>query len=576
MSLDMTSSQTLAISLGQWSSAGRKPENQDFFGAIVPEGAALTLKGITLAVADGISSSTKGREAAEIAVQGLMADYYSTSDAWTVKTAASCVIAATNAWLHAKSRAAHVEDIDQGWVTTLSAIILKARQAHIFHVGDSRVWRLAGRSLEQLTTDHNIPNGAGGVYLNRAMGATAQVEIDHITLPLAVGDVFVMTTDGVHPAMTGAQVAACLDTHDDLDVAAKALGRAAHDLGSQDNLTVQILRIEALPPPQAADLTADVEALPFPDLPKADDVIDGYQVERSIHANARSHIYLARAPDGARVALKIPSVAMRGDAAYRRRFVMEEWIARRVESPHLLRAVPAPQRRTKFYVLSEFIEGQTLRQWMHDHPKATLQEVRDIVDQLIRGTRALHRRQMLHQDLRPENVMINTAGTVKIIDFGATFVAGVAETAQVPPGQDILGTMQYAAPEYFAGERAGPSADLYAIAVIAYEMLTGRLPYGTQVAQVRRRADLAALRYVPARDDTNGVPDWIDAALRRAVHPVAARRQASMSEFLADLKRPSAQWSRQAAPPLMARHPLAFWKTLCAVLGVIVLLLLTR
>lgn len=573
---EMKVPQTLTISLGQWSSAGRKAENQDFLGAIMPSGATLALKGITLAIADGISSSSKGREAAEIAVKSLLTDYYSTPDAWTVKPAASCVIDATNGWLHSKSRAAHVEDIDHGWVTTLSAMILKSGQAHIFHVGDSRVWRLSGRSLQQLTTDHVISNGSEGHHLSRAMGAGPQVEIDYIAAPIAVGDIFVMTTDGVHAAMTGPKVVSILDNASSLDQAAQNLGQAAYEMGSADNLTVQIVRVDTLAPPQAADLLADTAALPCPALPKAGDVIDGYEIKRAIHANARSHIYLAHAPDGTQVAFKIPSVDLREDPDYRRRFLMEEWIVRRVENTHVLSAVAPPEKRTKFYVLSEFIEGQTLRQWMHDHPRASLQEVRDIIAQLINGVRAMHRRQMLHQDLRPENVMIDTSGTIKIIDFGSTFVAGVAETAQTPPRQEILGTMQYAAPEYFAGERAGPASDLYSIGVIAYEMLTGRLPYGTQVAHVRARKDLRSLHYVSARDDTNGVPDWVDAALKRAVHPVAANRHAVMSEFLADLKRPSALWSRQAARPLIERNPLTFWKTLSAVLGLIILILLTH
>ncbi|MEP5633788.1 MAG: bifunctional protein-serine/threonine kinase/phosphatase [Tateyamaria sp.] len=576
MSLDMPPPQTLAISLGQWSSAGRKPENQDFYGAIIPVDNALTLKGVTVAIADGVSSSKWGREAAEIAVKGLLTDYYSTPDTWAVKPAASAVIAATNAWLHGKSRAAHVEDIDHGWVSTLSALILKARTAHIFHVGDSRVWRMAGRSLEQLTTDHNVPNGADGHYLNRAMGAAPQVEIDCITTPISIGDVFLMTTDGVHVAMKGSKVVDILNATADLNTAAQAIGQTAHDLGSKDNLSVQIIRVDGVPPPLAADLVSDLARLPCPDLPKTGDVIDSYVIKRPIHANARSHIYLAQAPDQTLIALKIPSVDLRDDPDYRRRFMMEEWIARRVQNPHLLATVPAPTHRTKFYVLSEYITGQTLRQWMHDHPQAQLQDVRDIIAQLISGTRAMHRRQMLHQDLRPENVMIDASGTVKIIDFGSTFVAGVAETAQTPPSQNILGTLQYAAPEYFAGAQTGPASDLFSIGVIAYEMLTGRLPYGTQVSQVRSQKDLHRLHYQTAHDAGNAVPDWVDDALKRALHPNAAHRQSSMSEFLGDLMRPSTKWSRQTARPLMEQNPLAFWKTLCAVLGLIILFLLTR
>ena len=144
----------LRVTVGQYSSAGRKAANQDFHGAIVPDGAALTMKGVALAVADGISSSPVGHVAGERAVKSFLTDYYCTSDAWTVKTAASRVIDATNSWLHAQSR--HVEDRDLAHVTTLSALVLKGSRAYIFHVGDSRISRCVGQDLEPLTDEHRL------------------------------------------------------------------------------------------------------------------------------------------------------------------------------------------------------------------------------------------------------------------------------------------------------------------------------------------------------------------------------------------------------------------------------------
>ena len=109
----------LAITIGQYSDKGAKAENQDFYGAIIPDGPALALKGIAIAIADGISSSAFGRIAAESAVRSFLTDYYATSDAWTVKTAASRVIAATNSWLHGETRRASIAsaaagDLDRG------------------------------------------------------------------------------------------------------------------------------------------------------------------------------------------------------------------------------------------------------------------------------------------------------------------------------------------------------------------------------------------------------------------------------------------------------------------------------
>lgn len=129
MPKDTLSPDTLVVSIGQYSSAGTKPENQDFHGAVMPTGSALTLKGITLAVADGISSSAISAEASETAIKSLLMDYYATPDAWTVQTAASRVIAATNAWLFGQNTA--ISDINAGRVCTLSALILKLSLIHI-------------------------------------------------------------------------------------------------------------------------------------------------------------------------------------------------------------------------------------------------------------------------------------------------------------------------------------------------------------------------------------------------------------------------------------------------------------
>src|SRR6186713_1806220 len=147
----------LRISIGQHSDRGRKKSNQDFHGAMIPAAPLLGIKGIAVALADGISSSPVSREAAESAVKGFLTDYYCTSETWSVKTSAQRVIAATNSWLHAQTRRSqHSYDKDKGYVCTLSAMIIKSSAAHIFHVGDSRICRVVGSTLEQLTDDHRV------------------------------------------------------------------------------------------------------------------------------------------------------------------------------------------------------------------------------------------------------------------------------------------------------------------------------------------------------------------------------------------------------------------------------------
>src|SRR5258708_25539288 len=146
--------------------------------------------------------------------------------------------------------------------------------------------------------------------------------------------------------------------------------------------------------------------------------------------------------------------------------MMEEWVARRVDSPHVLKPC-LPSRRRKFlYVVMEYIDGQTLTQWMIDNSVPALETVRGIVEQIAKGLRAFHRKEMLHQDIRPDNIMMDDAGTVKIIAFGSTRITGVVEAAPSGNRNDILGTQQYTAPEYFLGEPATSRYDLFSLGVI--------------------------------------------------------------------------------------------------------------
>src|SRR4051812_31427458 len=147
----------LKVSVGQHSDKGRKEVNQDFHGVLIPTEPLLTSKGIAIALADGIGSSEVSQIASEFAVGGLLEDYYCTSEAWSVKKSVERVLTATNSWLHSKTRQSPYRyEQDKGYVCTLSALVLKGATAHVFHVGDSRIYRVAGDSLEQLTQDHRV------------------------------------------------------------------------------------------------------------------------------------------------------------------------------------------------------------------------------------------------------------------------------------------------------------------------------------------------------------------------------------------------------------------------------------
>jgi serine/threonine protein phosphatase PrpC/predicted Ser/Thr protein kinase len=568
----------LKISVGQYSDKGRKEAQQDFHGVYIPHEPQLSSKGIAVAVADGISSSDVSHIASESAVASLLDDYYCTSDAWSVKTSVERVLTATNAWLYSQTRQGQGRyDRDRGYVCTLSAVVFKSSTAHIFHVGDTRVYRVHENVLEQLTNDHRVSVSPSQSYLGRALGVDGHLDIDYRTIQIERGDAFLLATDGVYEYIDASVVNAAIDDcAGDLNRAAKAIVEEAYQRGSADNLTAQIIAIDELPTPEANEMVRQLSELPFAPTLEARATIDGYKVVREIHASSRSHIYLAvDTANDSQVILKTPSIDLRDDPAYLERFLMEEWVARRINNAHVLKPCLQTRKRNYLYVAMEFIDGQTLAQWMIDNPKPELETVRGIVEQIAKGLRAFHRLEMLHQDLRPENIMIDHTGTVKIIDFGSTRVAGVMEASTALSRNDILGTEQYTAPEYFLGEGGSSHSDIFSLGVITYQMLSGRLPYGTTVSKCRTKQAQMKLLYDSVLDDKREIPAWIDDVLRKAVHPDPSKRYDQVSEFVFDLRHPNQEFLSRTRPPLIERDPLLFWKSVSLILLLIVVLLLS-
>ena len=569
----------LKVSIGQYSDKGRKKINQDFHGVYIPEEPQLTSKGIAIALADGISSSDVSQVASEATVTGFLEDYFCTSEAWSVKKSAHRVLVATNSWLYSQTQQGRYRfDKDRGYVCTLSAMIIKSTTAHIFHLGDTRVYRLRDNALEQLTNDHRLWVSQDKSYLSRAMGINAQLEIDYDALQVDRGDVFLFVTDGIYESVSSRFMVKVINEQGaDLDAAAKIISEEAYQQGSTDNLTTQIVRVDELPSQNVDEIYQQLTELPFPPILDARMDFDGYKIIREVHASSRSHVYLAVDNEtDIQVIIKTPSIDLQGDSAYLERFLMEEWIAKRMNSAHVLKPCAQTRKRNYIYIVTEFIDGQTLTQWMIDNRKPSLETVRGIIEQIAKGLRAFHRLEMLHQDLRPDNIMIDGTGTVKIIDFGSTKVAGIMEITTPIKQNNRLGTAQYSAPEYFLGENGTSRSDLFSLGVIAYQMLTGNLPYGVQVAKATTKAAQKKLKYSAVSHDDREIPVWIDETLRKAVHPDPYKRYDELSEFLYDLRHPNKKFLSKTRPPLMERDPVIFWKSVSLILAIIIVILLNK
>lgn len=557
---------TLAVRYGQQSLAGKKAENQDALGCSVPGNPVmLENKGIVCALADGISSSEQARQASHAAVTGFIEDYFSTPDSWSVKQSGGKVLTAINVWLCGQSQ--QFRDSNRGLATTFSAVVLKSTTAHLFHVGDARIYLLRGQTLEQLSSDHRIQLSEDKTYLGRALGVDYALDIDYKSLPIEAGDCFLLLTDGVYEWLSDSQLKKLLMDDADLHDCAAAICQKALDQGSTDNVSCQILQVTAVPAPAADEVYARLTALPFPPELYEGVILDGYRVIKELHASSTSQLYLAIDSDsGQKVVLKTPSVNFEDDPAYLGRFQLEEWIGRRIDHPHVVRVIEQQRPRRFLYYVLEYVEGRTLEQWLDDDGPFSLQTVRQLLPQLISGLRAFHRLDMLHQDIKPGNVLLTDDGVLKIIDFGSTKIAGIADIATPVERKTLLGTKHFTAPEYLLGEPGSPASDQFSLGVLVYQLLSGRLPYGNGYAKARQPQQLNRLNYQPLTEYQSGIPHWVDKAIRRAVQFNSLRRYEALSEFEADMKKPNPAFLREDQAPLLERHPLVFWRSISLIL----------
>jgi serine/threonine protein phosphatase PrpC/predicted Ser/Thr protein kinase len=556
----------LSLTVGQHSRAGLKADNEDCIGIRIPDQPALTLKGVVAVIADGVSAAEAGKEASEMCVRNFISDYYATPDAWSVKTAGQKIVLALNRWLVGQSQI-------KGHVSTLSALILKSQTGYIFHVGDTRIYRLRKGNLECLTTDHSIHINKDTVYLSRAMGMDNHLEMDFQQFALEQDDVFFLSSDGVHDFISHKNIQQALLSSSDYNVTCEQLVEKALAAGSGDNLSCQILRVNALADGNNQEVYEKLSDLPFPPELEKGQILDGLTVIKTLYASPRSQVYLVKNVENKRLILKTPSVNFEDDPAYIERFILEQWIGKRIESPYVVKII-APEKTTALYTLMEYVDGITLEQWIKENPKPDINEVVRLTELISRGIRALHRKDILHQDIKPDNIILDKDGVPKIIDFGSCYAAGIEEIDAPFEREQALGTAVYSAPETRFRLRKTKKSDFFSLAVVVYEMLTGEFPFGDQLEKLKDQRKLSSLKYRSAMLFNPMVPDWMDQAIKRALSPQPELRQDAMSEFVFDLQQPNKQYKSQTFVPLSQRNPLKFWQGVVVLQAILILFLL--
>ena len=566
----------LHLEFGGYSDAGRKESNEDAFTAVLPDKhSARKYKGAAACIADGVSCSQNAQLASQTAVNNFAVDYFSTPDFWTVEQSASKVIGSINSWLY--QQGAQKQTRVDGYLTTFSALIIKSHTAHVLHAGDSRIYLYRDGQLDLLTKAHSYQQGDEN-YLTRALGIENGIHLDYKPLGIKLNDRFLLSTDGVHDTLSEEQLVKHLAKKtENLEALAKGIGQQALEQGSDDNISCLIVDVASLPIERLEEVYNDLTKLTIPPVLEKGNKIDNFQITRVLHSGTRSHVYLARDlnNDEQRV-LKMPSINFEDDVAYLDSFAREEWIGRKISSDKIMKILNPPLDTKFLYHVSEYIEGKTLRQWMIDNPKPDFDQVRELVDGMISAVRVLQRDKMVHRDLKPENFIINRDGHIILIDLGTVQISGIKEIEQ-PNFEEIpVGDIGYIAPEYLIHNAATPLSDLFSIACIAYEMLTGQLPF--KVIKTNRYYpnsynswDYKSLKKLDLK--RKDIPGWVDNVLKKALSARPENRYQAMSEFQKDLRTPGQDiLTPEKFVPLIERNPLRFWQVVSLLLFMLIII----
>lgn len=549
---------SLQLSFAQASAIGPREENQDALRLVTPAPALAASKGYLFAIADGVSQCADGGLAARSTLQALALDYYATPETWGVAQALDRLLLAQNRWLQANGGG-------QPLLTTVSALVMRGRRFTLAHVGDCRVYRWHADRLQRVSEDHVWDQPGMQHVLKRALGLDQHLVLDFLDGELRVDERFVLLSDGVWAVLGDTAIAAILRDQPDLDSAAQTLVKAAHLAGSQDNASALLVRVDALGETSIGDALIHLQQWPLPPPLKPGQDFEGWHVESIVGQSQQSLLYRVRDAHQQPWLLKTLPGSLRDDHLAGQALLSEEWFLKRVAGRHFPEVHAAGQRQHLYYVMREYA-GSTLAQLFTLSGPLPLAQWRELAERLLKAVGLLHRRQILHRDIKPDNLLLGDDRELRLLDFGLAWCAGLSEDQPCT----LPGTPSYIAPEAFRGERPTPQQDLYAVGVTLYYLLTGHYPYGEIEAFQRPRFGMPVSpgRYRP------DLPEWLTQSLERAVAADPAQRFETAEEWLLVMEQGERRSLNVRPRPLLEREPLKVWRTLALVSLVLNLVLL--
>jgi serine/threonine protein phosphatase PrpC len=485
---------------------GLRPHNEDSLLFWASAEAEEHARGAIALLADGVGGQGGGEVASELAVKTALQTFH---DADGTATDNQLLWHLFNAANLAVYDAGMQREQSDRMATTLTVSLLRRNEVAIGHVGDSRTYLVRQGEIRQLTSDHTYVamqlkmrlisreeamSSDLRAMLTRSIGQNPTIQVDYNRSVLRSRDVIIQCTDGLHACVTDHELRDCVNRMSPHD-ACEFLVRLAEKRGSQDNISLQVIRADNVP--RVGYYRGSVAYYATPPKPVSEELQVGqvlderFEITAVVNRSAMSSVFKAKdLKTGSAVALKVPLPSLEGDPGSFSRFERENEIGLRLDHPSILKFIAVDDtRKSRPYLVMEFLEGQTLERLMQQIKPLPESDALPIVSQVCDAMDYLHRNNVVHRDLKPQNIMLCTDGSVRIMDFG---IAKAAASRRITFGgfSPTMGTPDYMAPEQVKGQRGDERTDIYSLGAILYEMVTGRVPFEGQNAYTVMNARL--------------------------------------------------------------------------------------
>jgi serine/threonine-protein kinase len=533
-------------------------------------------------MADGVGGRNRGEIASALAVQCAL-DVFCTADASTdprkvIRQAFD--LASKTIYDDAMKNPAEGQ-----MCTTLTAAVLRHNEVTIGFVGDTRAYIVRRRGIEQITTDHNqvgfrlkyglikendAMTSPDRSLLTRSMGSEPICRIEFVKREVYKDDILVLCTDGLYGFATDVEILD-LVTHHEPAEAANLLLKLVEKRNGEDNISIQVIRINEV---HRAIFFRGVKTGYFKNKTvenkaeyDAGAVLDDrFEIAECVSRSGMACIYKARdRKTGQTVAVKVPHMQFESDIAGSTRFEREEEIGKALHHPLVLKIIPVEEQKSRPYIVMEYLEGRTLAEVLKETKPLPEADAAAIASRICEALDYLHKQNVVHRDLKPQNIMLCQDGSIRIMDFG------IAKSAQARRMTFVgftpaMGTPDYMAPEQVQGKRGDERTDIYSLGAILYEMATGATLFEGENPYVVMNSRLTGDPTAPRKVNPKLTP-VLEEIILHALERNPANRYPSAAAMKADLddyeKVPLIERWQRLQPPQI-------WKTRYRLVPIIV------